>query len=65
MELFESFGWVVLGGIPTLGTMEFAYRIGKNAKTSKEKQTVQDISNSKINVCINYDCPFNWNGEPC
>ncbi len=48
MELFESFGWVVLGGIPTLGTMEFAYRMGKNAKTSKEKQTVRTLATPKL-----------------
>lgn len=48
MELFESFGWVVLGGIPTLGTMEFAYRMGKNAKTSKEKQTVRQLTTPKL-----------------
>jgi hypothetical protein len=44
MEMFESFGWVVLGGIPTLGTMEFAYRMGKKAKTSKEKQAVRPLA---------------------
>ena len=48
MELFESFGWVVLGGIPTLGTMEFAYRMGKNAKTSQGKKTVRTLATPKL-----------------
>ena len=46
--MFESFGWVVLGGIPTLGTMEFAYKMGKKAKTSREKQAVRPLATPKL-----------------
>ena len=48
MEMFESFGWVVLGGIPTLGTMEFAYRMGKKAKTSQGKKAVRPLTTAKL-----------------
>jgi hypothetical protein len=48
MEMFESFGWVVLGGIPTLGTMEFAYRMGKKAKTSQGKKAVRTLATPKL-----------------
>jgi hypothetical protein len=48
MEMFESFGWVVLGGIPTLGTMEFAYRMGKKAKTSQGKKAVRQFTTPKL-----------------
>jgi hypothetical protein len=48
MEMFESFGWVVLGGIPTLGTMEFAYRMGKKAKTSQGKKAVLTLATPKL-----------------
>jgi len=46
--MFESFGWVVLGGIPTLGTMEFAYRMGKKAKTSQGKKAVRPLTTAKL-----------------
>jgi len=29
MEIFESIGWIVLGFVPTLVTMETGWRIGK------------------------------------
>jgi hypothetical protein len=48
MEMFESFGWVVLGGIPTLGTMEFAYRIGKKANTCQGKKAVRPLTTAKL-----------------
>jgi hypothetical protein len=48
MEMFESFGWVVLGGIPTLGTMEFAYRMGKKAKTSQGKKAILPLTTAKL-----------------
>jgi hypothetical protein len=29
MEMLESFGWIVLGFVPTLVAMEVAWKIGK------------------------------------
>jgi hypothetical protein len=32
MELLESIGWITLGFIPTLGSLEIAFRITKRLK---------------------------------
>lgn len=32
MELLESIGWIALGFIPTLGSMEMAFRTAKRLK---------------------------------
>jgi hypothetical protein len=32
MELLESIGWIALGFIPTLGSLEMAFRITKRLK---------------------------------
>ena len=32
MELLESIGWIALGFIPTLGSLEIAFRITKRLK---------------------------------
>ncbi|MDQ5869254.1 MAG: hypothetical protein M3530_05950 [Thermoproteota archaeon] len=38
MELFEMFGWVVLGFLPTYGVLEMAYR--KLGKTKRSRMTI-------------------------
>jgi hypothetical protein len=48
MELLESIGWIALGFIPTLGSLEVAFRITKRLKlyatgkimSSEEKATL-------------------------
>jgi hypothetical protein len=37
MELLESIGWIALGFIPTLGSMEIAFRITKWLKPSSRE----------------------------
>jgi hypothetical protein len=32
MELLESIGWIALGFVPTLGSLEIAFRITKRLK---------------------------------
>jgi hypothetical protein len=40
MELIESIGWVALGFIPTLGSLEIAFRITKRLKLSFTRATI-------------------------
>jgi hypothetical protein len=40
MELLESIGWIALGFIPTLGSLEIAFRIMKRLKTYASRKTM-------------------------
>jgi hypothetical protein len=39
MELLESIGWIALGFIPTLGSLEIAFRITKWLKLYATRKT--------------------------
>jgi len=40
MELLESIAWITLGFIPTLGSLEMAFRITKRLKLNTTRKIV-------------------------
>jgi hypothetical protein len=38
MDIFESFGWIVLGFVPTLCALEIAWKVGGIVKKYKVKE---------------------------
>ena len=44
MEILESFGWIVLGFVPTLCALKIAWKVGVTKKYDVQKEQEKKVS---------------------
>jgi hypothetical protein len=47
MNIFESFGWIIVGFLPTLCALDIAYKVGAVKKKYKKKKAVVEEEQEK------------------